>query len=145
MWNRCCIVYSSRFVTILFILCACARYVMDIVTIRADSNIRLPLTKIIVSVPLFSSRFSARICFIVRKYRRIGHALDRPVDDVRSRFSYPSYYTMTISLSPNLQSLHNSSAICVNGLSPLMSKHAPAPPPFSVTQSFVTQYRKPAT
>jgi hypothetical protein len=40
-----------------------------------------------VSVLLFFSRFSTRIRFGVRKYRGLGHAVDRPVDGVKSRFS----------------------------------------------------------
>ncbi len=41
---------------------------------------------VIVSVPLFFSRFSTWIRFAVRKYRGCGHAVDRPVDGVESRF-----------------------------------------------------------
>ena len=37
-----------------------------------------------VSVPLFISYFSIRIRFVVRKYCNCGHAVDPPVDGVKS-------------------------------------------------------------
>jgi hypothetical protein len=43
--------------------------------------------EVMVSVPLFFSRFSTSILVALRKYRGLGHAVDGPVDGVESRFS----------------------------------------------------------
>lgn len=49
---------------------------------------RAQINKVIVSIPVFFSRFSSRARVAARKYRGCDHDIDRPVDGVKSPFGY---------------------------------------------------------